>query len=193
MKSFALITGASSGIGLQICHSLASRGYNVILTSRSEDKLKSISEQIRSKYKVESNFFPMDLADKNGPQNIFNFCRSNNYHIDILINNAGYALPESFEKNSVEDEEKCIRVLGTSVISLTKLFVREMIKKKQGKIMIVSSVAAFAPPAAILLHFVQKPLVRAADPNQTPRAKNFSCQKAEGTADRGNCNIIHLL
>ena len=149
MKSFALVTGASSGIGLQICHSLASRGYNVILTSRSEDKLKSISEQIRSKYKVESNFFPTDLADNNGPQNIFNFCRSNNYHIDILINNAGYALPESFEKNSVEDEEKCIRVLGTSVISLTKLFVREMIKKKQGKIMIVSSVAAFAPPAAI--------------------------------------------
>jgi len=130
MKSFALVTGASSGIGLQICHSLASRGYNVILTSRSEDKLKSISEQIRSKYKVESNFFPTDLADKNGPQNIFNFCRSNNHHIDILINNAGYALPESFEKNSVEDEEKCIRVLGTSVISLTKLFVREMIKKK---------------------------------------------------------------
>ena len=64
MKSFALVTGASSGIGLQICHSLASRGYNVILTSRSEDKLKSISEQIRSKYKVESNFFPTDLADK---------------------------------------------------------------------------------------------------------------------------------
>ena len=85
MKSFALVTGASSGIGLQICHSLASRGYNVILTSRSEDKLKSISEQIRSKYKVESNFFPTDLADKNGPQNIFNFCRSNNYHIDIVI------------------------------------------------------------------------------------------------------------
>ena len=53
------------------------------------------------------------------------------------------------KKNSVEDEEDCIRVLGTSVVSLTKLFVREMIKNNEGKIMIVSSVAAFAPPAAI--------------------------------------------
>ena len=103
MKSFALVTGASSGIGLQICHSLASRGYNVILTSRSKDKLKSISEQIISKYKVESNFFPTDLADNNVPQNIFNFCKSHNYNIDILINNTGYALPESFVKNSDDD------------------------------------------------------------------------------------------
>jgi len=66
-----------------------------------------------------------------------------------LVNNAGYALPNAFEKNTVEDEENCIRVLGTSVVSLTKLFIRDMIKRKDGKIMIVSSVAAFAPPAAI--------------------------------------------
>ena len=149
MKKFALVTGASSGIGLQICHSLAKRGFNIILTSRSEKTLKSISEKISSKYEVETNYFPCDLADKQGPQNIFNFCESKKYQVDILINNAGYALPHAFEKNSVEDEEKCIRVLGTSVISLTKLFIKEMIKNNNGKIMIVSSVAAFAPPAKI--------------------------------------------
>ena len=149
MKPFALVTGASSGIGEQICYSLAKRGFNIILTSRTEIKLKTISEKINSKYKVETTYFSCDLADKDGPQNIFNFCESKNYHVGILVNNAGYALPNSFEKNTVEEEEKCIRVLGTSVISLTKLFLRNMLKKGQGKIMIVSSVAAFAPPAAI--------------------------------------------
>ena len=149
MKSFALVTGASSGIGEQICYSLAKRGFNIILTSRTETKLKTISEKINSKYKVETTYFSCDLADKDGPQNIFNFCESKNYHVGILVNNAGYALPNSFEKNTVEEEEKCIRVLGTSVISLTKLFLRNMLKKGKGKIMIVSSVAAFAPPAAI--------------------------------------------
>jgi short-subunit dehydrogenase len=149
MKPFALVTGASSGIGEQICYSLAKRGFNIILTSRTETKLKTISEKINSKYKVETTYFSCDLADKDGPQNIFNFCESKNYHVDILVNNAGYALPNSFEKNTVEEEEKCIRVLGTSVISLTKLFLRNMLKKGNGKIMIVSSVAAFAPPAAI--------------------------------------------
>lgn len=149
MKKFALVTGASSGIGLQICHSLAKRGFNIILTSRSENTLKTISEKISAKYEVETTYFPCDLADKQGPQSIFNFCESKKYQVNVLINNAGYALPNSFEENSVEDEEKCIRVLGTSVISLTKLFVRDMIKNNNGKIMIVSSVAAFAPPAAI--------------------------------------------
>ena len=149
MKKFALVTGASSGIGLQICHSLAKRGFNIILTSRSENTLKAVSDKISYKYEVETTYFPCDLADKQGPQNIFNFCESKNYQVNILVNNAGYALPNSFEENSVEDEEKCIRVLATSVISLTKLFVRDMIKNNNGKIMIVSSVAAFAPPAAI--------------------------------------------
>ena len=149
MKEFALITGASSGIGQEICYCLAKRGYNIILTSRSEKKLKTISEEISSKYKVKTAYFSTDLGDLQGPKNIFDFCESKNFHIDILVNNAGYALPNSFEKNSIEDEENCMRVLGSSVVSLTKLFLRNMLKKSRGKIMIVSSVAAFAPPAQI--------------------------------------------
>jgi short-subunit dehydrogenase len=149
MKEFALITGASSGIGQEICYCLAKRGYNIILTSRSEKKLKTISEEISSKYKVKTAYFSTDLSDLQGPKNIFDFCESKNFHIDILVNNAGYALPNSFEKNSIEDEENCMRVLGSSVVSLTKLFLRNMLKKSRGKIMIVSSVAAFAPPTQI--------------------------------------------
>ena len=57
MKPFALVTGASSGIGEQICYSLAKRGFNIILTSRTEIKLKTISEKINSKYKVETTYF----------------------------------------------------------------------------------------------------------------------------------------
>ena len=66
-----------------------------------------------------------------------------------LVNNAGYGIATPFHVTSIEDEENFIRVLGTSVITLTKLFVKDMIKQKSGKIMIVSSVAAFAPPSAI--------------------------------------------
>ncbi len=149
MSGFALVTGASSGIGLEICKSLAKRGVNILLTSRSENKLKRISEEINSKYQVKTAYYPCDLADAKGPQKIYDYCESKKFKVEILVNNAGYALPNSFEENSVEDEEKCIRVLGTSVISLTKLFLRKMLKNGGGKIMIVSSVAAFAPPAAI--------------------------------------------
>ena len=66
-----------------------------------------------------------------------------------MVNNAGYGINTPFHITSIEDEESFIRVLGTSVISLTKIFLNDMIEKKRGKIMIVSSVAAFAPPSAI--------------------------------------------
>ena len=67
----------------------------------------------------------------------------------MLVNNAGYAIPSTFDSTSMEDEEKFIRVLGISVIALSKFFIPKMIKNKHGKIMIVSSVAAFAPPSSI--------------------------------------------
>ena len=71
------------------------------------------------------------------------------YYINILVNNAGFALPNAFHKNSMEDEEKCLRVLGTSVIALTKKYLNDMISNGGGKIMIVSSVAAFAPASSL--------------------------------------------
>ena len=72
-NSYALITGASSGIWLEIAHSLAKRGYNIILTARNESKLKTISQDLRSKYNIEVDYFICDLADKQGPKNIFDF------------------------------------------------------------------------------------------------------------------------
>jgi len=69
--------------------------------------------------------------------------------VNLLVNNAGYGIPTSFHKTSIEEEEKFIRVLGTSVIVLTKSFLPKMIERGYGRIMIVSSVAAFSPPSSI--------------------------------------------
>ena len=92
---------------------------------------------------------PADLADPQAPTNIYDYCKSRNLNVDILINNAGYALPRQFHKTPMQDEEDCLRVLGISVIALTKVFLSDMLEQGHGKIMIVSSVAAFAPPSTI--------------------------------------------
>ena len=89
------------------------------------------------------------MANKESVRHIYQTTKERGYNIEILINNAGYGIATPFHVTSLEDEEKFIRVLATSVISLTKLFVRDMVEKRNGKIMIVSSVAAFAPPSAI--------------------------------------------
>ena len=148
-NSYALITGASSGIGLEIAKNLAERGYNLVLTARREDLLESLANDITSKTDVKVDFISKDLSKKDAPKQIFEFCESKNYQIDFLVNNAGYGIKTSFHETDVEVEEDFIRVLGTSVIMLTKLFLQKMLKNGTGKIMIVSSVASFAAPSAI--------------------------------------------
>ena len=148
-NSFALITGASSGIGLEIAKNLAARGHNLILTARRTELLEALADEITNKHDVTVDYISCDLSKYDAPKEIFEFCESKNYHVDFLVNNAGYGIKTSFHETSIEIEEGFIRVLGTSVIMLTKLFIPKMLANENGKIMIVSSVAAFAAPSAI--------------------------------------------
>ena len=147
--SYALITGATSGIGLEISKDLAKRGYNLILVARTKEKLSNTSRELIKDYNIKCDYFSSDLSLINSPEEIYQFTSQKQYSIDILINNAGYALPNAFHINSMEDEEKCLRVLGSSVIALTKKYINDMISNGGGKVMIVSSVAAFAPASSL--------------------------------------------
>ena len=148
-KEYALITGASSGIGLEISKVLAQKGFSLVLVARREDKLKEVSQDLIQNYKTPVTYFVSDLEDPAAPKAIFEFCINKGYFISVLLNNAGYALPDAFHKTPMEAEEKFLRVLGISVVALTKLFLPDMITAKEGKIMMISSVAAFAPPSTI--------------------------------------------
>ena len=149
MSKYALVTGASSGIGLEVSKNLASKGYNLVLTARRTDLLNDLANDIENQYGVNVDVISKDLSLYDSPKEIYEFCESKNYDINLLVNNAGYGIKTAFHNTSIEDEENFIRVLGTSVIMLTKLFIPNMIKNGGGKIMIVSSVASFAAPSAI--------------------------------------------
>ena len=148
-NSYALVTGATSGIGLEISKDLAKRGYNLILVARTKGNLSKTSKELTKEYNIKCDYFSSDLTLINSPEEIYQFTSQKQYNVEILINNAGYALPNAFHVNSMEDEEKCLRVLGTSVIALTKKYINDMISNGGGKIMIVSSVAAFAPASSL--------------------------------------------
>ncbi|MDC1487207.1 SDR family NAD(P)-dependent oxidoreductase [Gammaproteobacteria bacterium] len=146
-KNYALITGSTAGIGLDIAKELASRGHNILLTARREDRLKDITEQLILDYGVHADFIAADLSELGAPGTIFNFCNSHQYSVNILVNNAGYSINKKFHETDEEEEEKFLRVLGTGVVALTKRFIPGMLSQQSGKIMLVSSLAAFAPPA----------------------------------------------
>ncbi|MAR94764.1 MAG: polyketide synthase [Gammaproteobacteria bacterium] len=149
MSKYALVTGASSGIGLEVSKNLAANGYNLVLTARRTDLLNDLANNIENQYGVDVDLISKDLSLYDSPKEIYEFCESKNYDINLLVNNAGYGIKTAFHNTSIEDEEDFIRVLGTSVIMLTKLFLPKMIENGDGKIMIVSSVASFAAPSAI--------------------------------------------
>ena len=117
-SKYALITGASSGIGLEIAKSLAKRNFNLVLTSRSEETLKELSREISDNFSVKVDFISSDLSKKEAPKQLYDFCKNKGYQIEILVNNAGFAIPGSFDQTPMEEEERFIRVLGIAVISL---------------------------------------------------------------------------
>lgn len=148
-KETALITGASSGIGLEIAKCLANKGFDLVLTARNKTKLEDAAHAISSQVNVSVETVVADLHDPLAPQALYDYCKQKGHEISLLVNNAGYAIPSSFDQTPMEEEEKFIRVLALAVIALTKLFVRDMLTRKKGRIMMISSVAAFAPPSAI--------------------------------------------
>ena len=148
-KKTALITGASSGIGFEIAKCLAKKGFDLVITARNKKKLENAAEMLSHELEASVEVVVADLHDPFAPEAIYNYCQKKERKINLLVNNAGYAIPTPFDQTSMEEEEKFIRVLALSVIALTKLFIRDMIKARKGKIMMISSVAAYAPPSTI--------------------------------------------
>ena len=148
LKKKVLITGASRGIGRSILEAFSDENSFLIGTATSKVGLDTI-QNFLSENKIEGKALILDLGKEESINNFFTTLKDNDLYPDVLINNAGYGIADQFHETSVEVEEKFITVLGTSVITLTKLFIGDMLKRGTGQIMIVSSVAAFAPPSTI--------------------------------------------
>ena len=145
MNKTVLITGASSGLGKDFAILFAEKGYDLVLTARRKKNLEEIRNNLINQFGIKAYIISRDLSDLKSTEEIYNFCEENKIQINVLVNNAGYGLTDSFEKISLKDHIDFINVLSTSAIALTRLFLPGMIKRKFGRIINVSSVAAFAP------------------------------------------------
>lgn len=149
----ALVTGASSGIGRDMAKYLSSLGYELILVSRDEEKLKEVQSQI----KTSSEVIPMDLSISQNCINLYEQLKDKD--IDLLINNAGFGLFGEFSQIGLDKELHLINTNITAVHILTKLFLKDMMKKDKGHILNVSSVASFAPGPLMSSYYASKSYV----------------------------------
>lgn len=144
----ALITGASSGMGRDMAKILGQKGYDLILVARDEKKLEEVKKQL----KTETKIVVMDISNEENCKKIY----EGNKDIDILINNAGFGDCGHFEETSLD---KDIQMIHTNIIAyhiLTKLYLKEMIKKDSGKILNVASIAGFMPGPLMTTYYSTK-------------------------------------
>jgi uncharacterized protein len=140
---WALVTGASAGIGVELARQLAGAGVNLVLTARRTDRLQSLATDFSQKNKVKVEICSADLTQPNAPEEIFQLTTGRGLHIDLLINNAGFGAFGYVHKIPAARAAEMIQVNCTAVVALTHLFTPPMVAKQRGDVMIVSSVAAF--------------------------------------------------
>lgn len=151
---WAVITGASSGIGKDMAIYLGSKGYNLILTSspKSRKNLRMLKDKLSKIVRVE--IISLDLADEKSPFKLYNFCKSKN--VQVLINNAGFGVFGAFDKSSLERELDLINVNIKALHILTKLFLKDFKSKNSGYILNVSSSAGFMTGPLLSSYYASK-------------------------------------
>lgn len=141
---WALVTGASAGIGFQFSHQLAAAGLNIVLVARREAQLSKAADEIREKYNVQTRTISADLVSENGWRDVFTSCED--IQVGLLVNNAGMSTHGSFFRDPVEKLLKLVDLNCRSVVALTHAFGRAMVERKRGGIIFVSSVLATPTP-----------------------------------------------
>ncbi|HTA87729.1 MAG TPA: SDR family oxidoreductase [Silvibacterium sp.] len=153
---WALVTGASAGIGEALAVELAAAGVHLILTARRAERLQALAERLGSKYKIQTQVIPADLADPDAPQHLFDATEGRGTVVNILINNAGFGYYGEFVNGDASWQRTMIDVNCTAVVHLTRLFVPRMIERRRGDIMIVASTAAYQPVAYMATYAATK-------------------------------------
>ncbi|HSR05349.1 MAG TPA: SDR family oxidoreductase [Proteiniclasticum sp.] len=159
MEGYALITGATSGIGLEIALNFARDGINLILVARTENKLIEIKEKIESEYGIEVLILAKDLTREEAPDEIYEEVEKRGIRVDFLINNAGFGSFGRLKDTDYETEKDLVKLNVLSLLQMNKLFVPLMAARHYGYVMNVASLAAFMPGPVMANYYASKAYV----------------------------------
>lgn len=157
---YALVTGASSGIGWHLSRELASRGYSILAVSNQAGQLEELKSELERDYRVFVNTLESDLSDPGAPERIFNICRQKGFNVEVLVNNAGMFV---YGEVSAADPRRISQILQLHMhtpVMLCRLFGALMEKDQKGHILNVSSISAVMPFPTISLYGPTKTFLR---------------------------------
>lgn len=141
---WALVTGASAGIGAALARELAGRGAKLVLTARRRERLAALAAELAAQG-TETRVVVADLNDPEAPQQIYEATEGTGLAVDVLVNNAGLGQYGAFHSSPVEQELSQVRVNCEAMVRLSRLFVSRMVERRQGWVLVVASTASFQP------------------------------------------------
>ena len=159
MSKTALISGASGGIGYELALLLARDGFDCILVARSRDKLDELAARLESEFRVKTLVVARDLSKPTAVDEIYEEVSAASMSIDVLVNNAGFPVYGRFVDTDWQAELDMLQVNVVALTALTKLFVRGMVERRNGRILNLASTAAFVPGPLMAVYYASKAYV----------------------------------
>ena len=154
-----LITGASSGIGLELARCFAADKSNVVLVARNTDALMSLADELHRDHGIRTTVLTADLSQPETPTRIFNEVQQTGVHVDVLVNNAGFGAHGAFAGLPLRRQLEMIQVNVAALTELTGLFLPGMLERKRGGVLNVGSVAGFVSGPGMAVYFATKAYV----------------------------------
>lgn len=153
---WAVVTGASAGIGEAFAAELAAAGVNLVLTARRKDRLEAIASRLIAEFKVQVKIIIADLEQPDASEKIFTATEGAGLPIDVLVNNAGFGYYGEFGKGDPGRQAAMVQVNCTAVVVLTNLFLPKMMERRRGDILIVASTASYQPVSYLATYAATK-------------------------------------
>jgi short-subunit dehydrogenase len=160
MNETVLITGASSGIGLELAKCFAADKSNLVLIARNQGAMEALAAGLRREHKIEVLVMAADLAMPESPQTIFDELKGRGVTVDVLVNNAGFGLHGSFVDLPLARQLEIVQVNIAALVALTGLFLPDMVQRKRGGVLNVGSVAGFLPGPYMAIYYASKAFVQ---------------------------------
>ena len=160
IKKYAVVTGASSGIGWHISKELAKKGYAIVAVSNQAELLAKLKFELEQEYQIQVLTIDIDLTKNDAAQNIFDFCQKENLTIEVLVNNAGILVYGEVISIELERTENILHLHMNTPVLLCRLFGEVMVNNQKGYILNVSSISAVMPYPLISLYGPTKAFLR---------------------------------
>jgi len=157
MNDWALITGASTGIGYELATLFAADHFNLILVARNQARLETVAGELRAQHGIQARVVPKDLSSPTAAAELFEALRDT--PISILVNNAGFGWRGLFVQGELSRSLEMMHVNMDALVQLTHLFVQPMLARREGRILNVASTAAFQPGPLTAIYFATKAFV----------------------------------